>query len=193
MTQQVDMSEAFLALEEQRRARNLDDQIYDVTGWSLPLMFNVETDSCHRAPSVDAMLVDAKQSLVGKVNNPNGKVAFIVAWGDMAAGRFLTAALRQGIILKSSDDDFVLENGDAYPAGSLVIETRLNGPQLLSQIQQIAAQMLLSMALIAGRKRSHFGSDRTVTKVKSLRLLWRGTNPPVHLAPVIPALRLSAN
>ncbi len=168
MTQQVDMSDAFLALQEQRRARNLNDQIYDVTGWSLPLMFNVETDSCSRAPSVDAVLVDANQSLAGKVNNPDAKVAFVVAWGDMAAGRFLTAALRQGIVLKSSDDAFVLENGDGYPAGSLVIEKRLNGPQLLDQIQQIAGQ---TGAIVDGVDSSwvvkgpSFGSDRTVTMV----------------------------
>lgn len=75
MTQQVDMSDAFLALQEQRRARNLPDQIYDVTGWSLPMMFNVETEHCHRAPSVDSILVDATQPLTGKVNNPDASVA----------------------------------------------------------------------------------------------------------------------
>ncbi len=58
----VPMEADFLAEQERRRARNLPDEIYDVTGWSLPLMMNVAIDSCSRAPSVAT--IDAGTDLV---------------------------------------------------------------------------------------------------------------------------------
>ena len=36
------LDEAFLKQEDSRRRRKLSGEIYDVTAWSLPLMFNVE-------------------------------------------------------------------------------------------------------------------------------------------------------
>ena len=46
LDQDVPMSETFLAEQERRRQKDLPDQIYDVTGWSLPRMFGVETVAC---------------------------------------------------------------------------------------------------------------------------------------------------
>ena len=40
---QVSMDEAFLKGEEQRRRERQRSEIYDVTAWSLPLQFNVES------------------------------------------------------------------------------------------------------------------------------------------------------
>jgi hypothetical protein len=38
----VPMSESFVKEQERRRSRKLPDEIYDVTGWSFPLQYNVE-------------------------------------------------------------------------------------------------------------------------------------------------------
>ena len=138
-TKQVDMSDAFLKEQERRRARKLDDEIYDVTGWSLPQMFNIDTNACGSEVKVASHKVNADDTMVGKVNNPDATVAYIVPWGDMAAGRFLTAALREGITVKSSDKAFTLDGKKSYPAGSLVIETRRNGDDLATKIARIAA------------------------------------------------------
>jgi hypothetical protein len=50
----VQMDEAFLKEQDRRRKARLPDQIYDVTAWSLPLMFDVEVVASDRAASVDA-------------------------------------------------------------------------------------------------------------------------------------------
>ena len=49
----VAMEADFLEEQERRRANNLPDEIYDVTAWSLPLMFNIDAHTCNRAPSGD--------------------------------------------------------------------------------------------------------------------------------------------
>ncbi|WP_281546891.1 M14 family metallopeptidase [Pseudoalteromonas sp. PAR1] len=167
-TDQVDMAEAFVKEQERRRARNLGDEIYDVTGWSLPMMFNVDSDSCGRAVSADSKAVKADYTLLGKVNNPEASVAYIVAWGDTAAARFLTSALQAGIKLKSADQAFVLGDKTNYPAGSLVIEKRLNDKDLLTKVSQIAEQ---TGAIVNGVDSSwviegpSFGSNKTVPMV----------------------------
>ncbi len=168
LTQQVDMKETFVKEQERRRARKLRDEIYDVTGWSLPQMFNIDTDSCGSAVKVSSHAVSADDTMVGKVNNPDATVAYIVPWGDMASGRFLTAALRAGLTVKSADKAFTLDHKVKYPAGSLLVERRSNDDNLAATVTKIAAE---SGAVVDGVDTSwvtdgpSFGSESTVTMV----------------------------
>ncbi|MBA6390661.1 peptidase M14 [Colwellia sp. BRX10-3] len=165
-TQQVDMSSAFVKEQERRRARKLDDEIYDVTGWSLPLMFDVDIDSCSKAVKVANHLIESNDKLIGKVINPNATVAYLIPWGDMAAGRFLTAALQQNITLKSADKAFTLEDNQKFTAGTLIIEKRSNDDDLATKIIEIAKN---TGAQVQGVNSSwvtqgpSFGSSNTVT------------------------------
>ena len=177
-TQQVNMSESFLSEQERRRERKLKDQIYDVTGWSLPLMYNVDVQTCGKAVSGDHRLVKLTDTLKGEVTNPNASVAFIVPWGDMAAGRFLTAALQQGIAIKTLDRAFTLDNNARYPAGSLVIEVLANKhiEDVATKVQFIAQQ---TGALVQGVDTSwvtdgpSFGSGEAfVLKAPNVAIAW---------------------
>ena len=165
-TKQVDMPDEFIKEQERRRARLLNDEIYDVTAWSLPLMFNIQTDACHKAIKAKSISIDETHELPGSVLNPQASVAFLVAWGDMAAGRFLTGALQQGLVVKSADKAFVLESKQAFPAGSLIIERRVNKPDYADVVLSLANQ---TGALVIGVDSSwvidgpSFGSNNTVT------------------------------
>jgi len=165
-TQQVDMPEKFIKEQERRRGRKLDDEIYDVTGWSLPLMFDVDVDTCGKEIKVANHIIKSDKPLVGKVTNLDANVAYIVPWGDMAAGRFLTAALLKNIIVKSADKAFTLENKKHYSAGTLIIEKRNNAADLALKIEQIAK---ITGAQVEGVNSSwvtqgpSFGSSNTVT------------------------------
>ncbi len=138
-TQQVDMDKTFVAEQERRRANKLRDQIYDVTGWSLPLMFNVDTESCDDAVKVKGEMISADMPLQSEMVNADAKVAYLVPWGDMSAGRFLTAALRAGIQVKSADQAFKMESG-SYPAGTLIVEVAQNDKTLAEKISRIATE-----------------------------------------------------
>ncbi|QHJ09898.1 hypothetical protein FX988_00106 [Paraglaciecola mesophila] len=163
-TQQVDMSKAFIKEQERRRERKLGDQIYDVTGWSLPLMYNLAVNTCGKSVSGDHRLVKMTDTLEGHVTNANATVAYIVPWGDMAAGRFLTAALQQNITLKTADRAFTIDDNTRYPAGSLIIEVAANNADIAATVQEIATQ---SGALVDGVNTSwvtegpSFGSNDT--------------------------------
>jgi hypothetical protein len=103
-------------------------------------------------------------------------VAFLVAWGDMAAGRFLSAALQQGLVVKSADKAFVLEDKRVFPAGSLIIERRVNKADYADLVLQLAQQ---SGALVVGVDSSwvadgpSFGSSDTVTmSAPNIAMAW---------------------
>src|SRR5690554_188694 len=137
LDQDIAMDDDFLAEQERRRANNLPDEIYDVTAWSLPLMFNIDYQTCNRAPKADSVLASAEPIAAGKVTNVDAKVAYIAPWGDMNTGRFLTAALRAGYQVKRSDLAFTHSNGKKYPAGSLIL-TLADNPELPAEIEQLA-------------------------------------------------------
>ena len=175
-TQQVDMPEKFIKEQERRRGRKLDDEIYDVTGWSLPLMFDVDVDTCGKEIKVASHRIKSDKPLIGKVTNRDATVAFIVPWGDMAAGRFLTAALLKNIIVKSADKAFTLENKKQYSAGTLIIEKRNNPPDLTLKIEQIAKQTGAQVDGVNSSwvtKGPSFGSSNTVTmSAPNIAMAW---------------------
>lgn len=140
MSKQVDMDQVFLKEQERLRSDKLDNEIYDVTAWSLPLMFNIDTNTCSKAIKVKQHLVTSEAHLTNKTSNLNAKVAYLVPWGDMAAGRFLTSALRKGLNIKSADKSFILKNNKHYPAGTLIIEVKSNTEKLATHIQQIVKE-----------------------------------------------------
>jgi hypothetical protein len=133
----VPMDDSFLAEQERRRAKNLPDEIYDVTAWSLPLMMNVQVDTCNR--SVNGQFTAAGPDLVqpGTVSRGNGTVGYLVPWGSAPATRLLVKAMRQGLTVKSSDLAFT-HNGERYSAGTLIIDAADNPAALPDIINGLA-------------------------------------------------------
>lgn len=175
----VPMAPEFIAKQEQRRANNLPDQIYDVTAWSLPMMYNLPVVSCNRTVNVATTAVTTERILAGTVTNPAPGYGYIVPWGDMAAARFASAALQQGLTLKSSDLAFTHQNGQPYPAGTLIVSNADNAdkaPQLTTLIRQLATETGASVTgvdtswVTAG---PNFGSFNVKTLHKpNIAMLW---------------------
>jgi hypothetical protein len=134
---QVPMSESFLKEQERRRMRKLPDEIYDVTAWSLPLLHNVELVASAQPASVGSELLQAGAAVPGQVIGGKAAVAYVVPWGTAAAGRFLTAALRAGLQLWSTDKPF-LQNGRRFPGGTLIIKVAENAAALDGVVERIA-------------------------------------------------------
>ena len=84
----------FLEEQERRRKRNLPDEIYDVTGWSLPQLFNVETVTCDVVPTGDFEPAGSERVTAATITGGRARVAYLAPWGTAAAGRLLAGALR---------------------------------------------------------------------------------------------------
>jgi len=136
---EVGMEEDFLAEQERRRARNLPDEIYDVTAWSLPLMMNVATHTCGRIPSGEFELVGIDLVQPGSVSGGRATVSYLVPWGSAPAVKFMAGALREGLAVKSNDKAFT-NIGNEYPAGTLILDIVDNPESLHEVVNRLAAQ-----------------------------------------------------
>jgi hypothetical protein len=178
------MEPAFVAKQEQLRRAGLEDEIYDVTAWSLPLLYNVEIQACASDPNVATQKADTALIQPGKLVQGDAKVAYVIAAGSTATTRFMAEALKAGIIVRQMEAAFKLE-GQAFSAGSLVVLGGDNGPQLEESLAKLAAS---SGATITGFKSSWVTDGPSLGSDKALKL----RDPKIALAWDSPADRNSA-
>ncbi len=129
----------FMLEQERRRAKDLGDQLYDVTGWSLPLMMGVTANACSRAVRGDYPAAGPELVVPGTVDGGTADVAYLVPWGTGAAVRFLAHAYRQGLTVKSSDLPFT-NNGRRYPGGTLILDVADNPADIGTRVAAIARE-----------------------------------------------------
>jgi hypothetical protein len=113
------MDAGFLAEQERRRSLGLRAELYDILGWSLPSLYNLDVVPCDRSVSVPAQPFDGPWT-PPYAAPPDTTVAWLVPWGTRASGRFLAAAQRAGLHVQGSDEAFTIA-GRAYPRGTLVL------------------------------------------------------------------------
>ena len=134
----VAMDGPFLEEQERRRAKNLPDEIYDVTAWSLPLLYNVD---CVRSSSKIRGWFEFVLPWEGAAGSLEGatpaKVAYLVPWGSQAAGRLLAAALREGLQVWSSDKTF-RQGVKEYPRGTLIFKVKENPDNVADTLGRLA-------------------------------------------------------
>ncbi len=136
---QVPMEDDFLAEQEERRANNLPDQIYDVTAWSLPHMFNVEMNICDQVPSGEFEAAGPDLFVPTEVQGGEASVAYLVPWGTAPAARLLAKGLLAGLEIKSNDLAFTNLDRE-YPAGTLIIDVADNPGGLFETMTRLAAE-----------------------------------------------------
>ena len=136
MDPHVPLDAKFMAEQERRRAKDLEPELYDVTAWSLPLMFNLQVDNCSDDASGSLPMADAKMIQPGTVSRPDASFGYLAPWGSTASVRLLAAALREGIAVSSSDFAFT-HAGQVYPSGTLIFRKSAT-PDLAAKIARLA-------------------------------------------------------
>ena len=135
----IKMDEAFLAEQDRRRKARLGDQIYDVTAWSLPLMFDVDVVASDRVTNAKLRDVRPEDPMpIAAVQAPAGTIGFLMPWGSGAAAT-ATAALREGISIITTDEAFK-HGGRQYAIGTAFIRSAGNAEGTAAKIQQLAQQ-----------------------------------------------------
>ena len=174
MEPQVDLDNKFMVEQERRRAKDLEPELYDVTAWSLPLMFNVTTDRCADEATGALASFTMDTPTPGMFVNPDATFGFIAPWGSTSSARLLAAALREGIAVSSSDFAFT-HAGVAYPSGTLIFRNSAT-PDLAAKLQRLAAD---TGANVTGVDDSwitdgpSFGSERVAThKAPRVAIAW---------------------
>ncbi|GAB4193234.1 MAG: M14 family zinc carboxypeptidase [Wenzhouxiangellaceae bacterium] len=174
---QVAMDETFLREQERRRAQDQPDEIYDVTAWSLPLMFNVPLGRCERPVSGEFSPHDGSWIIPGEITgaSADSSYAYLVRWGSQAAARLLSMALREPLQVLSSDRPFT-KDGQAYPAGTLIIKSADNPPDLQQTLSRLSESSGAAITAVSDSwidDGPNFGSQHVnVIHPPRIALLW---------------------
>lgn len=180
---QVPLDSKFVEKQEQRRKKGLRDEIYDVTAWSLPLLYNVEAVGAAQVSQGQFTMVPAsgyrpKGSVSGKA-----EVAYLVPWGTQAAGRFLAAALRADLKVISANRAFK-QNGRQYPSGTLIVMVADNPAPVHETVAKIAESSGAEVTATGTgwvQEGINFGSNR-VARMKKPRVAMVWDQPTSSLA-----------
>ncbi len=127
----------FMEEQERRRAKGLSVELYDVTAWSMPLMYNLEVATCAASVSGDLSPVEPTPIRPGALINPDAELAFLAPWGSTSAVRLLAASLNAGITVHSTDLPFTLDDQE-YPAGTLIFPIADNSDDLADRLATLA-------------------------------------------------------
>jgi hypothetical protein len=126
----------FLAEQDRRRRLRLPDQIYDVTAWSLPLLFDVECVTTAAPVDVAAVAVGAAAPAASSL--PAAKVGYLVPWGAAGAAA-VNEALLAGLAGRAAGEPLEL-GGRRYAVGTALFRSADNGPDLAARLGEIAAR-----------------------------------------------------
>ena len=135
----TEQSAEFIKRQEERRKMRLNDQIYDITAWNLPMLYDVELATSPTAIAVKASAVPSQYDAPFPVRPlAASKVGYLMPWGSGAAA--LSAdAMRQGIRIRSVGGAFT-HNGRRYPIGTAFIRNSENAADLNAKLSALAVK-----------------------------------------------------
>jgi hypothetical protein len=136
---ETDQSAEFIARQEARRQRRQPDQIYDITAWSLPLVYDVEVTTSATAIPARATPVPAAYDVPATPRTvAAAKVGYLVPWG-IAAAALAADAVAQGLRLESVGGSFTL-GGRTFPIGTALVRTAGNPADLPARMSALATR-----------------------------------------------------
>ncbi len=134
----VALDKAFVEEQERRRRQRLPNQMYDITAWSMPLLYNVECVAAASPSNGKFEMASVGQTAPEKsAAAAKAAIAYVTPWGSMSSVRLLAAAHKSGLQVWSADKAFSLK-GRKYPSGTLIFKVRENPADLGSRLSSIA-------------------------------------------------------
>ncbi len=146
LAKQQDMDSEFVAEQRRRHERREPLDIYDVTGWSLPLLFGVdcfETDAFTEGPRERVVAEDLDEPVIDPSRFADGdtpRVAWVLPGGSNATMVALARLLREGCRVHCAGKPFRIGER-RFPAGSLIVKTRENDASVHPLVRALRAAL----------------------------------------------------
>lgn len=134
----TDQGQEFIEEQRKRYDRRQPGQFYDVTAWSLPLLFDVPCFMAEQPSTGQFTLLKQPPQPAGKLHSGRASLAYVIPWGSQSAAAALADLFRQDVRVYSSDKAFKLNNVN-FPRGTLIVKTKDNPADLEARMQKLAA------------------------------------------------------
>jgi hypothetical protein len=132
----IAQDDPFVKEQDRRRRLRLGDQIYDITAWSLPLVFDVEVVTLPAAFSGRTTPVALQPASAAAL--PAAKVGYLLPWSSAAASA-VADMLRAGIRVRHAGLPFAI-GGRKYAVGTAIVRVSDNGADLAARLGPIVAR-----------------------------------------------------
>jgi hypothetical protein len=139
LDRQTPMPEEFLAEQQRRRAARERDQFYDVTGWALPFLYDLEAFRASKESGATAEPVGRESLTVTAPGPGQAELAYLVPWNGRASARLLAGLYRKDIRVYSADKPFSLQ-GREFGAGTLLVKVKDNPADLHETLSKLASE-----------------------------------------------------
>lgn len=141
----------------------LEDSVtYDITAWSLPYAFGLQTYGL--TSRIDPVAAPTKPTATTAQNSTDRPYAYLARWQSMPSVQLLAGLLKKKVRVRSAEKSFEL-SGQQYSAGTLLI-TRAGNERLGNRFDELVRQEAASLnvtlvPVTTGfvTKGSDFGSD----------------------------------
>jgi hypothetical protein len=128
------MSESFVERQRRRLEQNMSSQFYDITAWSLPYAFNVETWVASGSPGSLRPVPEASGgTILGGGGQNEADLGYLVPPQGIASYRLAAGLQKRKIIHRVAMGS--LSTGGELPAGTLFIPRRGNPADLRETLQ----------------------------------------------------------
>jgi hypothetical protein len=171
------MDSSFVAEQVRRRDLRLRDQIYDVTAWSQPLLWDVELFEVRGIPGAGVAVPRGAGASPGTaaVARPDpDAVAYLMPWGTATAAA-VAELLRQGITVRATGAELTLA-GRVWPVGTAIVRPSSGGPDVADAAAAAAGRHGADLVAVSGsyaQAGSSFGSNATRTlRLPRIVLAW---------------------
>lgn len=137
LSKDVPLPKDFAEAQVKRESKRLPDEIYDVTAWSLPLLWNLPARE-EKVMAGEWPRVNPEEPFLGGVEG-QGKVAFLLPWEGLSPARAVVRLLSHGIKAGVAEKPFTI-SGREYPAGTVVIRRQGNPEKLRETLEAVAGE-----------------------------------------------------
>jgi hypothetical protein len=135
---QVPMNPEFLKRQEERRKRRLPDQIYDITAWNLPMLYDVECATIDRSINVKTTAVGSSPGRATTAPLVDAVVGYALPWNATSAAATVEA-LDAGLQAEFLAQPFSV-SGRKIEHGAAVFRLTGNPAEMKSTLGSILAK-----------------------------------------------------
>ncbi len=115
-----------------------DTSFYDLSGWSLPLAFNVEAYTLSEVPGVSRVPAEGAPRRAGGVEGGRAAYSYAIPYNGMSALLAAVDLLNRGLRVHSARESFTI-HGRTYPRGTFVIPLYRNPDDIHHIVEEVAA------------------------------------------------------